>query len=424
MNNTATITLAIILCLAAEPTPGAEEYMPLAPGMNAYATPADINDIMPLQRVSSADDPTPEPPRPTLHKNVIKLTLPSPTTTTESRLRIVEIDPAIGNGVIDFNIPETTNSYIPAPPRHTASTTTPPPAQLPEDIPGLITPVQLSRNKTEPLTAEPAKQHGMASKPAAQEDIMAMAAPPLPELPVLGDPYVATLEPFLIPPEPALPQPSPVAVPEPIVSKSVSFHSRPPKPAHRELLPIPSTSAVKHQPAGATQPPRPMATATPPPVEPPKNNSDTDKQASGPLRLPIGPLVNAPGVPLNDASGTTGNAIFSAPMYAYDPIPDGIMPAALTPEEFALMEAQNLSKQPPRPTGRATPPPARQWPEPATVPAGKTAPGKTAAKNGKGKSEPPPNTPNRKKAEGFTSMRDVRNVIGPPDPKLFTTKPR
>lgn len=576
-------TVAVPICLTGQKTP-VETYQPLAPAqpktlpdvarINAAYTQEilepdfesdwtddwedDWEDEPPMQYLSSAE-PARNAAPPAIQQSTIKLTLPS-LPTEESHLRTVEVDTADAGGFINFNLPDPDDTaFVPAPPRNTAMSekttvllpefqetnakihvtpaltdimamapAAPAPRPPAPEIPGLVTPYQLTaaHDDMDDLVSFDQPAIGVSQQNFDAEqmyDLMSMAAaPPLPEFPTLGDPYVATLEPFAIPPEPAKPQPKPLAVPAPIVTAQKSFHSRPPSAVQRELLPIPAVSLVKHHtppasplpqpqqqlmamvaPSGSLRPaarakiapvlppvaapkraepvvmeepeeepeqktsilhvtssllpptrksqpkPSPAPTAKPEKSDlqitktPPQNNSDSTGPSSGPLLLPIGPLVNQQpaGAPLlgNLAAGGTIPAPPSVgktrPLIQDDPMPrpmrssaflsDGPMPAALTPEEFALLEAQGFSESM-RPTGTRGTPAVAPDPIPVKTPLSKK-PSKIAArpsgKSRKAKETPAPARKERK-LEGFTNMRDSGSVIGPPDPRLFSTKSR
>lgn len=333
------------------------------------------------------------------------------------------------------------------------------------------------------FTTEPAKQYVMVSKPVVNQTLTTYA-PPLQEFPIIGDPYVSTLEPFTPQPESFLPQPSPISLPRPVVKNAATFHSRAVGPVYTDTTPLPVVSAVKTIPMTHYQQPQnhyvvsqaePMPSITmtptqalstmaaPTPVIPnppsvstdyyspqpqpqPQSGDNSSRQSSGPLLLPIPPtamqqqsappittsVVNKP----SQAAPAPQRQMQSAPRNNSAPagsqsgqyagfMPDGNLPSALTPDEFAVLETQGYP-EPARPSGRRRPPAevyAQQQAAKMQARAPEPVPEEQEVEQEE-YAEPQPAPRNRKKVDGFTDMKGNRTAIGPPSPKAFSTKNR
>lgn len=254
----------------------------------------------------------------------------------------------------------------------------------------------------ESSSTEPVQSYAVSSFSTGQDDIMAMAAPPAPvtNSPVSGNTSSSTLDPALLQFDPAAPRSAAPSLASPTASRAPSFHSLPP---------------AFSQPASSSGP------ALPPPQS---NDTDSGSTSSGPLRLSITPLVNI-STPLDTpligtvAAGQASlpppsRPVRSAPAPALTesrmaPGPDTTSSSAsrslaLTPSEFSSPDI-------PQPQQRATE--RRESFEPS-VKAPKSQ-RQTRRQSRKRERE----EARERTMKGFTNMRDVRSVIGPPDPTMF-----
>lgn len=94
------ITLATVLSFCPDIACGGEDLMALAPDAAYYAAAA-------------ADGTSSQQ----LRTNTIKLSIPPPPSASAQRVKMVEIDPNLNTGAINFNSDDMSNSFIPAPPR-------------------------------------------------------------------------------------------------------------------------------------------------------------------------------------------------------------------------------------------------------------------------------------------------------------------
>ncbi len=135
------LVISAALAFLAPPLPAGEEYLPMHPGARSEIGPGVVAG--PLQRASSAESPG-RPERP-LHKNMVRLTLPSLGPRPEAKPRLVQVGV---DGSLDFSA-----------------------AALPTDetgIPGLVPPELLAVDQYNFADPEPARRP-WASSPAPDE---------------------------------------------------------------------------------------------------------------------------------------------------------------------------------------------------------------------------------------------------------------
>lgn len=498
------LTLATLLALTQNPALGGEDLLALAPDA-AYHTA--------------------EAPRSALHKNTIKLKLPSREFDELNNKQFVEINPAASNGVINFNIPDHTSSFMPPPPGGSGSTPVrvprlvdnpvpvkqltdtssqpdapqyraltsatifipaaqapasdhietltilpevspltrhalrPSPVQDPSFdatassaiMPGLITPEQLAtglnyssapfapaRAELSDLVSFTAEDvftpgvpdfavHGTPSvyssdpvyvadsgitASAEYGDIMTMAASPVQDVLIPGDVSFSSPQAVVSNSGVGLGYRDPFASSDPFEGGSSSFHSFGPVLAQPEAL---SVSAL---------PPASRSTSVlPPPPSPRSNDSDTGGGSSGPLRLSIAPLVNMTTSLDSPPAGTIAAGQPSTrPPLADSSVGGGVSssrvdvegPTALSAGEFSSFDVRDR-----RDSREVSSGVSRREGGGARASSGG---GKVQRQSRKRERDEPRRVTGRRRdmeREGFTNMRDVRNVIGPPDPGMF-----
>lgn len=269
-----------------------------------------IEELMPLAPTAGADLSGAESERPDLHKNTVKITLPSAAAQPERRLRVVELDPTLTDGVLDFNFGVAKKPFIPPPPGDSPgpkpapdeNPAEPPPASMAGGDSGTLRPPSLPHPQKADLPAKPAEPVLVLTEPPLPPTVSPTSE--MPEIPMI--PASVTMNPATVA---ALAPLTPIG------------HRKPP------TLPVPAPAPAVAAPIRTPEAPAPRLPLSPPP------SASTPAAPVAPI-MPVAPVV--PVVPIKSVAPP---AMPAAP--AVSQTLDDFIPGLVTPEQLALKFARD-----------------------------------------------------------------------------------